>query len=73
MPDMAEKMVKEMGITQEPERTKTIHKVCEKLYAKNVKEKIRPTMPSIGTSPEAAYCSIPAMILGMAPLKKISV
>lgn len=74
IPDMAKKIVEQdMGITQDPDKRNAINDVCRKLYTKNVTEQIYPNMPNVGTSPEAAYCSIPAMILGMSPLKKISV
>jgi hypothetical protein len=72
IPDMAEKLVKEMGIINDPEKTDMTHLVCKKLYEKNVREQILPNMKAISTSHRAAYCSISAMILGMAPLKKIT-
>ena len=72
LPRLAERMVDDMEIRW-PNRQKMIDEICKRLYQKNA-EKIKPEInkciktPDVGT----AYACVPAMILGIADLKRFS-
>lgn len=73
IPEMAEKMVDEMGIKNVQKKQELIDKICKKLYHKNIESmKSVATGKIKATNPEAEYCSMTAMMFGIVPIQELS-
>lgn len=73
IPDLAEKMAGEMGFVEgHPKRKHYVQKISKGLFEKNRNQMSRVMTDLIKSEkPEAFYCSVTAMMLGLIPTKKL--
>lgn len=73
IPDLSKKMADQMGFTEgHPKRKHYIHKISKGLFEKNRDQMSRVMTDLIkAENPEAQYCSMTAMMLGIIPIKKL--
>ncbi len=74
IPDMAEKIAKDMGYEHDPQKKKYTDKISETLYKKTTGDLKRLAEQKIkATNPEAIYCSATAMMFEFVEVKLMSV
>lgn len=73
IPDMAEKMVEDMGFTDSEQKKKFIDKISRSLHKKTVDGVGRLMKQKIdATNPKAEYCSMTAMMFEIIPVQKMT-